>query len=118
MEPWRPAEANHFFLSLPKRFLVPEEPLSGLTIPARNSSASTMSVPKGRERLLQADASAVFGAHSGPEQSEPLALTDHSLPIAQPVPTLTLVHSKAKKPHSESVLPSGCVVGDQMELFG
>jgi hypothetical protein len=71
-----------------------------------------------RERLLQADASAVFGAHSGPEQSEPLALTDLSLPIAQTVPTLTLVHSKAKKPQGESIWPSGYVVGDQMKLFG
>ena len=71
-----------------------------------------------RERTLQADTSAAFGAHSGPEQSEPLALADLSLSIAQPVPTLTLVHSKAKKPHSESVWPSGYVVGDQMKLFG
>jgi hypothetical protein len=71
-----------------------------------------------RERMLQADASAVFGAHSGPEQSEPLALTDLSLPIPQPVPTLTLVHSNANKPQSESIWPSGYVVGDQMKLFG
>jgi hypothetical protein len=71
-----------------------------------------------RERLLQPDASAAFGAHSGPEQSEPLALADLSLPIAQPVPTLTLVHSKAKKPQGESIWPSGHVVGDQMKLFG
>jgi hypothetical protein len=71
-----------------------------------------------RERTLQADTSAAFGAHSGPEQSEPLALADLSLSIAQPVPTLTLVHSKAKKPYSESVWPSGYVVGDQMKLFG
>jgi hypothetical protein len=71
-----------------------------------------------RERLLQADASAVFGAHSGPEQSEPLALTDLSLPIAQQAPTLTLVHSQAKKPQGESIWPSGYVAGDQMKLFG
>jgi hypothetical protein len=71
-----------------------------------------------RERLIQADASAAFGSHSGPEQSEPLALVDLSLPIAQLVPTLTLVHSKAKKPQGESIWPSGYVVGDQMKLFG
>lgn len=71
-----------------------------------------------RERSLQADASAAFGAHSGPEQSEPLALADLSLPIPPPVPALTLVHSKAKKPQGESIWPSGYVVSDQMKLFG
>jgi hypothetical protein len=71
-----------------------------------------------RERLLQADANASFATHSDPEQSEPLVLPDLSMPIAQPIPTLTLVRSKPKKPKSETIWPSGYVVGDQMKLFG
>jgi hypothetical protein len=71
-----------------------------------------------RERILQADANVAFGAYSDPEKPAPLALPDLSIPITQPLPTLTLVHSKAKKPKAESIWPSGYVVGDQMKLFG
>jgi hypothetical protein len=71
-----------------------------------------------RERMLQADENAAFGTHLDPEQPAPLALPDLSMPIAQPVPTLTLVHSKPRRPKAESIWPSGYVVGDQMKLFG
>ncbi len=71
-----------------------------------------------RERAVQTGANAAFSAKTDEEQQSPLVLTDLPLPIAQPTPTLTLVHSKPKKPKAESIWPSGYVVGDQMKLFG